>query len=800
MVPVTTSTFGALLRQHRIAAGLTQEALAERAGLSVYGVQKLERGITHPYRDTAERLAEALDLAPDEADRFRAVVEPVRRRGSLPREPDGRDGRSNLPVTLTSFVGREQELASISGRLRPARLLTLTGVGGSGKSRLAVEVARGIADSFRDGVQLVELAPITDAVLVADRVATVLRIPIDAERTPEQALADAMRNTHQLLVLDNCEHLLNACAVLVDVLLRECPGLQILATSREPLGIQGEVIWSLAPLETPDETSASVSEIERSPAVRLFVERAAAVQSSFVLDAGNADAIAEICRRLDGMPLALELAAARLDALTPRQLANRLDQRFALLTGGNRAAPPRHQTLGATIEWSYLLLTEVQQRVFERLAVFSPGWTLEAAEVVCAGDSLAESEVLDALLQLSRKSLVVRVSEREGAARYGMLETVRQYAWDRLADRSSELLAVRERHATYYSTVVQRLDPAWRTTLLPFAGETLSAPVFEVLDDTHENVRLALRWWLDNGRVAEGLVLIRALGPLWMWRGVPVDGRRWFEATLDLAAQSADTLGFPRAIHAHALFFGGVIATMQGDYGRGRAFSEASVALWRSLGDPVGLAQGLNGLGLHHTVLGNYEQAAALLDEALALASSVGDPLPWAAALFALGNLARVRQEYERAVSLLRESMSVARTMDRPSYQALSINRSLMYLAQTESKRGASNDALSLFKEALAGMREWGIVGDVLACCLDWFGAELGRSGDPLRAAQLFGAAEAQWHRAGARRFPIDQSSFENDVRAIRDQFDDVAFANAWSDGQAMDLARLFAFVLDEIG
>ena len=293
------------------------------------------------------------------------------------------------------------------------------------------------------------------------------------------------------------------------------------------------------------DESGAFCELERYPAVRLFIDRAALVRSSFVRDSDNAGPVAQICRRLDGMPLALELAAARLDALTPEQLATRLDQRFALLRGGNRAALPRQQTLSATIEWSYSLLTEPQRRVYERLAVFANGWTLEAAESVCSGSPVEVGEALDALLQLVRKSLVMRLDLRDGRARYGMLETVRQYAWDKLRERDSELDAVRERHASYYSSLVQRLDPAWRTTLLPFSGETLSAPVFEILDDAHDNVRVALRFWLDAGRATDGLVLIRALGPLWMWRGVPVDGCRWIEAMLDLAAASADEHGFP---------------------------------------------------------------------------------------------------------------------------------------------------------------------------------------------------------------------------------------------------------------
>jgi predicted ATPase len=375
-----------------------------------------------------------------------------------------------------------------------------------------------------------------------------LTVQVVTDRSLEQALADALHSVQMLLVLDNCEHLLNACAALVALLLRECPTLHILATSREPIGIPGEVIWNLSPLEVPEARgSVSFAEIERSPAVRLFVDRACAAQRSFVFGGDNVDAVAQICRRLDGIPLALELAAARLDELTPEELARRLDGRFSLLSGGNRAALPRQQTLGATIDWSYQFLTLTQQRVFERLAVLANGWTLDAADAICAGDGLAAEDVLDAVLQLIRKSLVMRIDVRHGSARYGLLETLRRYAWEKLGERDGELATTRERHAAYYSALAQRLDPASATTLLPFSGEKLTAPVFDILDDAHDNVQLASTWCVEMRHANDGLVLIRALAPLWMWVGLPVDGPRWMEAMLDLTAK---TSGVEPALYA----------------------------------------------------------------------------------------------------------------------------------------------------------------------------------------------------------------------------------------------------------
>jgi len=803
----STTTFGELLRRHRVAAGLTQEALAARAGLSVYGIQKLERGTTRPYRDTAARLALALELTPDEAARFQAAVEPVRRRGSPPRESEGvtapqqapGDTRHNLPAALTSFVGREQELSSIPPRLRAARLLTLSGVGGSGKTRLAVELARRLVQEYRDGVWLVELAQVTDPTLVPHRLAAVLDVEESADRPLEQALAVAHRNSQLLLVLDNCEHLLDACAALVDLLLRECPSLQVLATSREPIGIPGEVTWAVFPLATPDpQVDGSVDKIERSPAVRLFVDRASAAQPSFVLDSNNAEPVAQICRRLDGIPLALELAAARLDALTPDQLASRLDQRFALLTGGNRAALPRQQTLAATIDWSYQLLSETQQLVFERLSVFASRWTLEAAESVCAGDGVAADEVLDALLQLFRKSLVVKIDVRHGSPRYGLLETLRQFGWHKLLDRGAELAAIRERHAAYYSALVERLDPAWSTTLLPFSGETLAAPIFDILEDAHDNVRAALRWCLDARRATDGLVLIRALGVLWHWTAIPVDGRLWLEAMLELAAAPTTTPAVPPALHAQALVFAATIARFQADYPKARAHSEASVALWKSVGDELGVAQGLASYAIDHIVRDDFQTADALLSEARALPQVGADAFTLSGVLFALGLSARAQGEPERAAALFRKTVAVAETIERASYRTFSVMRALMHLGRAESERGAPDQALALFKEVLAGMRDSGLTGNLLGLCLEWMAAERGKAGDSLRAARLFGAAEAQLRRAGAKRLHFEEASHADEVRALQVQLGQELFAHAWNEGRALESAQVFACALDE--
>jgi non-specific serine/threonine protein kinase len=657
-------------------------------------------------------------------------------------------------------------------------------------------VARRVAGEYRDGVRLVELAQVTDPDLVPHRLGAVTDVQETPARPLEQGLAEALRNAQMLVVLDNCEHVLHACARLVDRLLRECPGLHILATSREPIGMLGEVIWSLATLATPDiDANSSVADIGRSPAVCLFVDRGTAADPSFALSVNNAHTIARICRRLDGIPLALELAAARLGGLSPSELARRLDQRFVLLATGNRAALPRQQTLGATLDWSYVLLSETQQRVFERLSVFAGGWKLEAAEAVCAGTGVVTGEVLEAVLQLVQKCLVVRLDDGLASTRYGMLETLRQYAWDKLLQRDAESSETRERHAVYYSTLVQRLDPAQSTALLPFSGQTLSdTGLFQTLHDAHDNVQLALTWWLDTRRVTEGLMLIRALGTLWTWIGIPPDGLRSMMAMLELA----QLVEVSPALHAQALFFAGNTALLQGDYATHRTLLEASVALWRTLDDQLGLSHGLCNLGLGYAARSEFEQAHELLSRSLALARNDGDPFSVCGPLMFLGMLSFAEAQYEPAAAYLREALAVTLTLNRASYRALTMIRVLVHLGHAESKLGAHGEAMSLLREALVLMRDTGLVGRMLGYLLDSIAAELGKAGELVRASQLFGASEAYGRAIRTMRIRVVELDHEDDLRDVQLQLGDVAFEEAWEMGRSMALADVFALALDE--
>ncbi|MBV9357312.1 MAG: XRE family transcriptional regulator, partial [Chloroflexi bacterium] len=481
-------TFSELLRRHRLAGRLTQEELAERAGLSVHGIQNLERGVSRPYRDTLQRLLTALQLSVDEQSELRTAA------GSASRQrlaAPGNLARDNLPTPVSSFIGRDQEVVELAQRLVDARLMTLTGVGGCGKTRLALEVARTVRQRYRDGVWLVELGSVADPALVPHVVAAAVGVREGAEQTVTGALTATLRTRHLLLVLDNCEHLLEGCARLVDDLVGSCASLHVLATSREALGLTGEVAWRVPSLPVPDAPQGlALDEFGTNPAVQLFVERAAAQQPRFALSERNASAIAQICRQLDGIPLALELAAARVQALTPPQIAARLDQRFGLLIRGSRSAPSRQQTLRATLDWSYDLLTEPERLMLNRLAVFAGGWSLQAAEAVCADERIAQGDVLDLLAQLVGKSLVLADEGADDATRYHLLETVREYGWEQLRAIGGAQ-PLHQRHASYFlaSGEVLELNLDYSRGYVHATREQL-----DQLEHEQDNLRVALRW------------------------------------------------------------------------------------------------------------------------------------------------------------------------------------------------------------------------------------------------------------------------------------------------------------------
>jgi predicted ATPase/DNA-binding XRE family transcriptional regulator len=678
--------FGSLLRRTRRAVGLTQAEMAERAGVSVRTISDLERGVSHtPHKDTIAFLAETLGLLSDDRQHFESAARPIAPEidaSTKNREQD--DGSvlvdasrppsqaypTNLPRSLTRLIGREQEQAAIANLLGEVPLLTLTGAGGCGKTRLALRVAGDRVAAYPDGVWLVELAPLASAPLIPQAIAVALGVSEEPGRLLLATLTAFLGRKRLLLVLDNCEHLVASCADLATALLRVCPQLQILATSREALGIEGERAWKVPSLSLPDPRQpVTVAHLLDAAAVRLFLERASASRPSFALTARNADLVAQVCRRLDGIPLALELAAARLSALSLDQIAARLDNRFHLLTRGRRDALPRQQTLRATLDWSYALLDETERALLRRLAVFAGGWTLEAAEGVCAGDGIAGEAVVDLLTGLVNKSLaVLDESEDTGerGERYRLLETVRQYAGEKLVGRG-EATAVRGRHLIWYLTLAEQAEPALYTS---GQGTCLNR-----LGDDLDNLRAALRWGQEPGEMVRGMQLARALGGFWDLRNRRSEGLRWLREILAVSAEAGTTGraggdGEMTSVRAWTLVWAGYLALMQSETTAARELTEQSLALFQDLGDPAGRATALDTLGSVARDGGDFGRAVALQEESVALWRELGDAVNLGNTLYSLGITVLQRGDSARAAALTQESAALWRGLGDPAHAA----------------------------------------------------------------------------------------------------------------------------------
>ncbi|MFL5590073.1 MAG: tetratricopeptide repeat protein [Ktedonobacteraceae bacterium] len=719
---------------------------------------------------------------------------------------------NNLPTQLSSFIGRERAIAELKSLLSTTRLLTLTGAGGSGKTRLALQVATTLLAEFEHGVWWVELASLTDPVLVPQQVASSLGLSEQPGRSLMDTLTGALQPRKPLLVLDNCEHLVAACAHLVETLLRSCPGLHILTTSREAFNIPGETIWLVPSLGVPDAYHLPPIEgLVKYESVQLFIERATSVLPAFRLTQENAPVLVQVCHRLDGLPLAIELAAARVKVLSLEQIATRLDHSYRLLAGGSRTALPRQQTLQATIEWSYHLLPEKERILFRRLSVFLGSFALEAAEAVCAGNGLKQDEVLDLLSHLVDKSLVA-VTQRSGEARYRLLETIRQYAQEKLHE-FGEAAPMRRNHRDWYARLAEQAK-----------AETLEARQgswFERLEAEHENLRVALGWSLDQQEAETAARIGAGIFRFWLLRGYISEGRLWMERALSgfseknavraqalnvavvltiqqddskraktLAEESLDLCRelADRKETGYALNTLGWLAHNEGDYAGAVTFFEESLALFRELGQKHDIALVLSSLGLTVLSLGEYERAAALCEESLAISRERGDPSSIASVLTNLGIITLARGDVERAKELCEESLARRKTLVDKGGCA----HTLTILGRIALIQGDDERATACYKESLTLRLETGEK-EGIATALEGLAAVAGMQGQPVRAVRLYGSAQSLRTMLGAPLTPIDRSSYEQTVAAVRALFDEPTFLNAWTEGQAMPLVEAIA-------
>jgi predicted ATPase/DNA-binding CsgD family transcriptional regulator len=728
--------------------------------------------------------------------------------------------QSRLPAPLTPLVGREQEIAAVCALLsRPeVRLVTLTGTGGVGKTRLALGVAAAVNADFADGICSVALAPLTDPGLVLPTIAQALGVREQAHQSLRDSLQDHLRDRQVLLVLDNFEQLISA-APLVAELLVAAPRLHVLVTSRTSLHLSGEHEFVVPPLALPDLGNLPPPDyLLQYGAIHLFVARAQAVHSAFALTGENAPAVAAICQQVDGLPLAIELAAGRSKLFSPQALLPRLRNRLKLLVGGAQDLPLRQQTLRGTIAWSYSLLDQNEKTLFRRLAVFVGGCTLEAAEAVCTAQGDLVIDVLDGVTGLVDKSLLRQETQAEGEPRLLLLETIREYALERL-EESGEAEGIQRQHATFFLRLAEEAEPKFR-------GAEQST-WFKRLVAEHDNLRAALRWTLEHQEAEMGLRLAGSLLIFWRYCNQPREGRSWCElvlaqpgARLRTAARASvltaagamayfqgdfsearrlleESVSIGREVGAegkrdlaHALLFLANMALLQGNPGDTRELAGESLQVYQEMGEAWGIAMALCYLGRAMGELGDLVTARSLLEESTAQVRMVGDRLRLALPLNALGLVALEQGDYAAARARFEEALAVARETEDEQYSA----DALAHLGTVALRMGEYHESFSFYRQSLALInREQGTRGDSLIEDLAGLAAVASLSGQLERAARLLGAVEALREARGVELPALRRAEYERTVEGIRAQLDEATFAAAWKEGRAMELSQAIA-------
>lgn len=864
MTDAGSISFGEWLKQQRHARDLTQEQLGDFAGCSFETIRKIEKGRRRASRHMVEALGRYLRIPPEEL----SAVMQLARLGSdatdaityilPPHIADGQVSQpplrasAGLPAWRTTFIGREHERVQVRDLLEQPemRLLTLIGPPGIGKTRLSFQVADALVGHFQDGVSHVFLSPVTDPALVCQAIAQALGVKEAPNQPLEHTLVDHLRDKHMLLLLDNFEQVIPA-GPLVGRLLAECPRLTVLVSSRTALRVYGEHQFPVPPLSLPDSDTRqppSFEELAQSEAVELFTQRSQAVKPNFMLTADNAPIVAEICRQLDGLPLAIELAAARSKVLAPKALLARLSSRLNLLTAGMQDLPPRQQTLRGAIAWSYDLLNEEERALFRRMSVFAGGRTLEAVEVVCNAKEDLKTDVLDLVTSLMDKSLL-RPVEETGEPRFYMLWTIREYGLECLVDAAEEGVT-KSSHAEYFLDLAEDAEP-----LLKGPGQ---AVWLNRLEDEHGNLRVALEW-SQKTDVQTFARLASALWRFWYVRGYLSEGRGWLDAVREVDGS------LPTPLRAKVRYGAGAMAVNQGEYQLAEKLFNESLAMFRELGDKIGISDCINNLGILATNQGDYARAIDLFDRSLVLRREVGDKRIIAGTLNNMANLAIIRGDYDQACAFLEEALEIFETSGELTVRAILLNnlgravlnqgdyeaaralfkKSLSIKQELGDKEGIASSlnrlgvvarcegdyeqAQSLLEESLDLFRELGekegiamvlnnlgqiareqeryvearalhedslfilqVLGDKMAIAVCLLGlADTARAeGRPERAVRLLGAIDSMLKAAGAVLEPTDRNEYDRNVASTREVLGEDAFQSAWAAGQEMALEQ----------